>query len=196
MRKVILLVIIALLWFWTASADLSDWFFCQIRSQEVVISLKKTQWFYKCKDTVASLETLILQTAKDLMTIQLYINSWRDRDYWITIKQEKLLMIEKYQLARKNIIESVGTFQNNLVQKSVYYFILSITPYKVNLQRSLVKIEAMSGSVTTTLTSYATLLREQVATITALGKAQTVSELIPLLTKYIYLKKEISWKYE
>lgn len=196
MRKFILLAIITLLWVWTASADLSDWFFCQVRSQEVVISLKKTEGFYRCKDTVASLETLILQTAKDLMNIQIYINSWRDRDYRITIKQEKLLMIEKYQLARKNIIESVGTFQNNLVQKAVYYFVLSITPYKINLQKSLVKIDAMSGSVTSSLTSYAALLREQVATITALGKSQTVSELVPLLTKYIYLKKEISWKYE
>jgi hypothetical protein len=29
-----------------------------------------------------------------------------------------------------------------------------------------------------------------------LGKSQTVSELVPLLEKYIYLKKEILWKYE
>jgi len=189
-------MIFILLWFWAVNANLSDWFFCQIKSQEVVISLKKTEWFYKCKDTVTSLEKLILQTAKNLMNIQVYINSGRDRDYWIHIKKEKLLLLEKYQVARKNILENVAIFQNNLVKKTVHYFLLSITSYKINIQKSLLKIDAMSGSLSPSLISYTTLLKEQIATITALGKSQTVSELVPLLEKYIYLKKEILWKYE
>ncbi len=196
MRKILLIVIVALLLIWTANAGLSDWFFCQVRSTEVVISLKKAGGFYRCSDTVASLEKLIMQTARDLMNIQTYINSWRDRDYRIGIKAEKLSLLEKYQTARKNILKSVETFQNNLVQKSVYYFILSITPYKLNLQRSLNKIEMMTGTISSSLSSYASLLKDQIATISSLSASQTVAELIPLLKKYIYLKNEISWKYE
>jgi hypothetical protein len=36
------------------------------------------------------------------------------------------------------------------------------------------------------------LLHEQVATIEALSQSKTIDEIVPLLTKYIYLKKEIS----
>lgn len=196
MKKMLLIVCLMMLWIWTASAELSDWFFCQVRSEEVIISLKKTEGFYKCNDTIASLESLIMQNAKDLMLIQWYINRGTDRDYWIGIKQLKLATLEKYQIARKNIIANITTFENNIVKKSIYYFVISITPYKINLQRSLVKIGAMSGSLPSTLQSYAVLLKEQVATIESLGKVETLPELIPLLTKYIYLKKEISWRYE
>jgi hypothetical protein len=196
MKKVLLIVVLSILGLWTASAGLSDWFFCQIRSEEVVISLKKTEWFYKCKDTIASLESLILQTAKDLMTVQTYVNRWRDREYRVLVKKEKIASLEKYQSVRKNIIENMKTFETNLVIKSIHYFVLAITPYKVNIQRSLVKIDAMTWSLPSTLLSYTALLRAQITTIEELSKVETIEELIPLLTKYIYLKKEISWKYE
>lgn len=196
MKKVLLIVMLSILGLWTASAGLSDWFFCQVKSEEVVISLKKTEWFYKCKDTIASLESLILSTAQDVMTIQTYINRWRDRDYWLRVKREKITSLERYQFVRKNIIENMKTFEDNLVIKSIRYFVLAITPYKLNLQRSLVKIDAMSWSLTSPLIVYRTLLNEQVVTIEALGTVKTIDELIPLLTKYIYLKKEIVWRYE
>lgn len=196
MKKVLLIVVLSILGLWTASAGLLDWFFCQVKSEEVVISLKKTEWFYKCKDTIVSLESLILQTAKDLMTVQTYINRWRDRDYWLRVKREKITSIERYQFVRKNIIENMKTFEDNLVLKSIRYFVIAITPYKLNLQRSLVKIDAMSWTLTSPLIVYRTLLHEQVATIEALSQSKTIDEIVPLLTKYIYLKKEISWRYE
>lgn len=196
MKKILLIVVVSILGLWTTSAGLSDWFFCQVRSQEVVISLKKTDGFYRCKDTIVSLESLILQTAKDLMTVQTYINRWRDKEYWLDIKKNKIITLQKYQSVRKNIIENMQTFEDNLVLKSIRYFILAITPYKINLQRSLVKIEAMSGSISSALLSYKILLNKQVITIDALSKVTTINELIPLLSTYIYLKKEIVWKYE
>lgn len=181
---------------WITSAGLSDWFFCQVRPEEVVISLKKTEWFYKCKDTIVSLEWLILQSAKDIMTVQTYINRWRDKEYWLGIKKDKTIILEKYQFVRKNIIENMQTFEDNLVLQSIRYFVLAITPYKINLQRSLIKIEAISWSLIPALVSYKTLLNEQVGTIDALSEATTIDQLIPLLNKYIYLKKEILWRYE
>lgn len=196
MKKILLIGILSILGLWTASAGLSDWFFCQVKSEEVVISLKKTEWFYKCKDTISSLESLILSTAQDVMTIQTYINRWRDRDYWLRVKREKITSLERYQFVRKNIIENMKTFEDNLVIKSIRYFVLAITPYKLNLQRSLIKIDAMSWSLTSPLIVYRTLLNEQVVTIEALSTVKTIDELIPLLTKYIYLKKEIVWRYE
>lgn len=126
------------------------------------------------------------------MTVQTYINRGLDADYRAEVRHQKLALLEKYQTTRKQILESMEIFESNLIKKAVYYFVLSVTPYKVSLQRSLVKIDAMTGSVSDRVTIYAAYLREQVATIEALSVVENIDELIPLLNKFIYLKKEIS----
>lgn len=88
------------------------------------------------------------------------------------------------------------TFESTLLQKSVQYFIIKITPYKIKLQKSLIKINALTGVGTPWLSSYTILLESQVATIENLSKVSTVPELTDLLAKYVYLKKEIEWKSE
>ena len=187
-----------LLGIWSVRAEMSDWFFCQIRKDDVVISLKKTEWFYKCNDTIASLEQLMINTAKDLMKIQSYLNKGRNVEYRNTIKTEKQALLKKLQLSRTTIIANIETFESTLLQKSVQYFIIKITPYKISLQKSLVKIQALTLSwfATPALDSYALLLKAQVATIDALSNVTTQAELIDLLKKYVYFKKEILWKYE
>jgi len=198
MKKIIVIVILALFSVWMVSADLSDWLFCLVRKDEVIISLKQTQWYYKCNDTIISLEHLIVDTAKDLMKIQTYINKGRDVDYRKTIKTEKKALLDKLQLSRTTIITNIKTFESTLIQKSVQYFIIRITPYKIWLQKSLVKIQALtlSGFTTPALNSYALLLKAQVATLDSLSKVTTQAELTDLLAKYVYLKKQIEWKSE
>ncbi len=181
---------------WTAHADLSDGLFCSIKKTEVTISLKQTTGYYKCKDTIVSLESLIITTAKDMMKIQTYINRWRDLDYRKDIKLQKKSLLDTLQLSRTTIITNMKTFESALIQKSIKYFILKITPYKLSLQKSLAKIALLSGVATPWLNFYAQLLTAQVTTIDGLAKAQTAQELSDLLTKYVYLQKEIAWKSE
>lgn len=196
MKKIIMIVIFASLGIWTVSADLSDWLFCLIRKDEVIISLKETPWYYRCKDTIVSLEHLIIATAKDLMKIQNYIDNGRDLEYRKTIKPQKIALLDKLQASRITIRTNMKTFESTLIQKSIQYFIIKITPYKISLQKSLVKIDALSWVATPFLNSYASLLKAQVATIDKLIKVSTMPELTDLLAKYVYLKKEIEWKYE
>ncbi len=196
MKKVIIVIAFILLGIWTVNADLSDWFFCLIRKDEVIISLKQTTWYYKCKDTIASLEHLIISTAKDLIKIQNYISNGRDIDYRKTIQPQKIALLDKLQASRSMIRTNMKLFESTLIQKSIYYFIIKITPYKISLQKSLVKIDALSWVSTPFLNSYALLLKTQVTIIESLAKASTISELTDLLAKYVYLKKEIEWKYE
>ena len=180
MKKIIVIVILMLFSVWMVSADLSDWLFCSVRKNEVTISLKQTPWYYNCKDTIVSLEHLIVDTAKDLMKIQTYINRGHDIDYRKTIRTEKRDLLATLQLSKTTILTNMATFQNNLLQKS------------------LVKIQALtlSGYATSELNSYALLLKAQVAVIDSLSKATTQAELNDLLAKYVYLKKEIAWKSE
>lgn len=196
MKKFFVIAILIVFSIWTVSANLSDSFFCLVRKNDVVISLKQTDGFYRCKDTIASLEQLMINTAKDLMKVQTYINNGRDVEYRKTVKLEKQALLEKLQLSKTTIITNMQTFETNLVKKSVQYFILTITPYKIRLQKSLMKIAALSGVATTELNNYAIVLKAQVGTIESIAKSTTMQELSTLLARYVYLKKIIEWRYE
>ena len=196
MKKILMIVVLMILSVWAANADLSDWLFCLIKKDQVVISLKQTTGYYNCKDTIISLEHLMIETAKDLMKIQTYINRGRDIEYRKIIKIEKQALIKKLQASKSTILINMKTFETSLLQKSVQYFVIKITPYKIRLQKSLVKIQALSGVATPALNSYALLLKAQVATIDGLSKVTTTLELNDLLAKYVYLKKTIEWKSE
>ena len=137
---------------------------------------------------------MIISTAKDLMKIQTYLNKGRDLEYRKTIKIEKKALLDKLQLSRITVVANMKTFQDTLLQKSVQYFIIKITPYKISLQKSLVKIDILtsSGFATPSLNSYASLLKAQVTIIDKLSNATTQAELTDLLNKYVYLKKEIA----
>ncbi|EKD25176.1 MAG: hypothetical protein ACD_80C00111G0013 [uncultured bacterium (gcode 4)] len=196
MKKIVVIMIFILLGIWTVSADLSDWLFCSLKKDAVTISLKQTTWYYKCKDTIVSLEHLIVETAKDLMKVQTYLNRWRDIEYRKTVKIEKKALLDRLLLSRTTIVTNMKTFQSNLLQKSIQYFIIKVNPYKISLQKSLVKIQALSGFATQELNAYQFLLRAQVAVIEKLSKVTTQGELTDLLKTYVYLKKEIQWKSE
>lgn len=172
---------------------MSDSLFCLVRKDTVVISLKKTTGYYNCKDTIASLEQLIIKTARDLMKVQIYINNGRDVSYRETIKTEKQSLIDTLLLSKKAIVTNMNTFQTSLLQKSVQYFIIKNTPYKISLQKSLAKIDILtaSGFSTPSLASYEKLLKAQVATLESFNKISTTQELNELIKKYVYLKKEI-----
>ena len=129
MKKIVFIAIFALLSIWTVSADLSDWLFCLIKKDQVTISLKQTLWYYKCTDTIVSLEHLIIATAKDLMNIQTYINRGRDLDYRKTIKLQKKSLLDVLQLSRTTILTNMKTFESTLIQKSIQYFIIRVCGY-------------------------------------------------------------------
>lgn len=137
------------------------------------------------------MEHLIIATAKDLMNIQTYINRGRDLDYRKTIKLQKKSLLDILQLSRTTILTNMKTFESTLIQKSIQYFIIKITPYTVKLQKSLVTIQALTGVVTPELNSYTLLLKAQMDTIDQLSKATTQVELSHLLTQYVYLKQQI-----
>jgi hypothetical protein len=125
------------------------------------------------------------------MKVQSYITNGRDLEYRQKIKIEKKALLDKLQLSRLTIIANMKTFQGNLLQKSIQYFIIKVTPYRISLQKSLVKIQALSGVATPSLNSYALLLKAQVAVIEKLGKVTTQAELTELLNTYVYLKQQI-----
>gem|GEM_PF-1135814 len=140
------------------------------------------------------MEHLIISTAKDLMKVQQYVTNGRDIEYRKTIRTGKQNLLNTLQLSRTTIITNMKTFQASLLQKSIQYFIIKVTPYKISIQKSLNKIQllTLSGFTTPALNSYTLLLKAQAATIEKLSKVTTQAELTDLLAKYVYLKKEIA----
>lgn len=164
-----------------------------MKKEQVTISLKQTAGYHTCKDTILSFEQLMISTLKDIMAIDGYIKNGRDVAYRTSLKAEKEALLEKLKASRATIIANMKTFERNLMVKSVQYFVLKITPYKVSLQKSLLRIQALtaSGYATPMLTAYGKLLASQISVINLLDKVTTPEELTALLARYVYLKKEI-----
>jgi len=198
MKKFALLLLFALLSIWSASADRSDGLFCLVQKDNVTISLKKTDGYHTCNETIASLNQLLVQTEVDLNKIQYYIDKRLNLWYRVWLRNEKLQLQQQLRTAKNQIVESMKAFEGNLIKKYVQYFVIRITPYKISLQKSLVKIDDLTarGYATIDLRAYGLLLKAQVAIIDSLNEATTMKELTDLLKKYVYFKKEISWRYE
>ena len=116
----------------------------------------------------------------------------QDVDYWHTIKLQKLAEIDKLQAIRLNIIASMKTFESNLLQKTVGYFIQRVTAYKAKLQRSYVLLTNFTGTISPYMTEYKTSLSGQIQNIDNIAKVKTIEELIPLLNSYVYLTQKIT----
>jgi hypothetical protein len=79
-------------------------------------------------------------TAKELYTIQEYIFKRQDVSYRNEVKKTKLEKLNKLKAMRLNILANIQTFQNNLLEKSLKYFLMQINPYKVKLEKTLSKL--------------------------------------------------------
>lgn len=195
MKKTIIIILVLSLLpsvsFWYMEAKL----FCRINQQAIKISISSKDGS-KCQSYIVYMEQTMRQTARELYTIQWYINKRQDVDYWTQIKKEKLASIDTLQWLRLDIIASMKSFELALLRKSVDYFTLKTTPYKLQLTKSLSKLLALTWAQSSDVTRLTTLMSWQVQTLDKIAVVQTFEELIPLLNGYIYFQKEISWKSE
>lgn len=195
MKKILSLLIVSLVLPSFSFGYLETSLFCSVNDQQIKVSLKDPNGS-KCKSYIVYIEQTMRQAARDIYTIQGYINKWHDIEYWKNIKTEKLSKIDKLQVIRLNIIASMKTFESNLLKKSLEYFMLKVTPYKIQLIKWSAKLAALPGTVTPELQRYMTIISGQIQTIDKIGQSKTFEELIPLLKGYIYFKQQIEWKSE
>ncbi len=195
MKKILCIVLVLVclpsVSFWYMEAKL----FCRINQQAIKISLNVKDGA-KCQSYIDYMEQTMRQTARELYTIQWYINKGQDVDYWSQVKKDKLASIDTLQSLRLDIIASMKSFELALLKKSVDYFVLKTTPYKLQLTKSLSKLLALTGTQSPDVVRLTTLMSWQVQTLEKIATVKTFEELIPLLNGYIYFKQQISWKSE
>ena len=193
-KTIIIILVLACLpsfSFWYMEAKL----FCRINQQVIKVSISPKDGS-KCQSYIAYMEQTMRQTARELYTIQWYINKGQDVDYWSQVKKDKLASINTLQSLRLDIIASMKSFELALLKKSVDYFTLKTTPYKLQLTKSLSKLLALTGTQSPDVVRLTMLMSWQVQTLEKIATVKTFEELIPLLNGYIYFQKEISWKSE
>lgn len=174
---------------------MEDRLFCRINQETIKVSISAKDGS-KCQSYIAYIEQTMRKTARELYTIQWYINKRQDVEYWAEVKKEKLASIDTLQWLRLNIIASMKSFESTLLKKSVDYFTLKTAPYKLQLTRSLIKLSALPSDQPSDVIRLQTLMSWQVQTLDKIAVVQTFEELIPLLKWFIYFKNEISWKSE
>jgi len=195
MKKIVSIVLVLaclpLSTFWY----MEDRLFCRINQDVIKVSINSKDGS-KCQSYIAYIEQTMRKTARELYTIQWYINKKQDVQYWSEIKAEKLASIDTLQGLRLDIIANMKSFELWLLRKSVDYFTLKVAPYRQQLTNSLAKLSLYTWNSSPEITRLITLMSWQVQTIDKIAEVQTFEELLPLLNGYIYFKKEISWKSE
>lgn len=178
-------------------ADVWENLYCKIDQSSIKISLQKSDW-YKCSEYINTLLQIMKNTAKELYTIQEYIFKRQDVSYRNEVKKTKLEKLNKLKAMRLNILANIQTFQNNLLEKSLKYFLMQISPYKVKLEKTLSKLILITwdNASSPNLQKYVFLLSWQLDNIEQISKIKTVLEFGPLMTKYIYFKNQLEWKSE
>ena len=193
MKKIVLIVLVLVclpsVSFWYMEAKL----FCRINQQVIKVSINPNDGS-KCQSYILYVEQTMRKTARDLYTIQWYINSRQDVVYWTQVKEDKLASIDTLQWLRLNIIASMKTFELALLRKSVDYFTLKTDSYKLQLTNSLAQLASLSPDQAPEVVRLASLMSWQVQTLDKIAQVQTFEELIPLLNGYIYFKQQIWWK--
>jgi hypothetical protein len=132
MKKILIILIVFLFLPSFGFGYMEDKLFCSLNNKEIKISLNKADGS-SCKAYIAYIEQTMRHIARDLFTIQGYINHKQDVDYRQQVKKEKLAMIDKLQGVRLNVIASMKAFESNLLKKSIGYFVIKATPYRIQL---------------------------------------------------------------
>ena len=169
--------------------------FCRINQDAIKVSINPKDGS-KCQSYIVYMEQTMRQTAREVYTIQWYINKKQDVTYRLEIKKEKLASINTLQGLRLDIMANMKSFEFALLKKTVDYFIVKVTPYRSQLVKSLANLSVYTWERPSDVNRFISLMSWQVQTIDRIAQVQTFEELLPLLNGYVYLKQQILWKSE
>jgi len=185
---------ICFLLFGTGFWYLEENFFCILKKDDIRISLNKTNG-YKCNEYIKSIEKSMTDTYKDLLTIQWYIDKKQNLGYRKPVKQEKIKKINDLQVFRLKLKDSMKVFEDNLLKKYKEFFLADIDSYKWKLKRALFNLNNLSWNISNIyLHKYTIPVQQQLDTIQQISQTTGFQELLVLVNKYVYLKKQMEWK--
>lgn len=164
--------------------------YCRLAKDSVLISLNSKDGKL-CNIYIRSLELAMKETYLDILAIQKYIDKKQDLGYRKWLKDEKAVYLNSLQSIRLNILSHMKSFEQALLQKSKDYFMQSISLYQKQLRAVLNKLNKQADSLSI---AYVAQIKEQLWYIQSMSQAQSFEVFSLNLQKYLYLKKQLSWK--
>jgi len=173
-----------------AASLYTDKMYCTLYPDGVQIALQQEEWAYLCTQYLQAVNTLLKKNIDDLLTVQSYISRGQDAGYRMEVREllrDRFLYIDGF---RKNIEYTMSLFENNIFKKLQDYFRSIVAQYYFVLQ------EHADDQDPDNLPEYYESLTEQIQTIEAAQTAESFDVFLPLLQKYLYLRRELTWKFE
>jgi len=162
--------------------------YCTLHSEGVQIALKKNDDNIRCTEYIAAADAILSRVTKDLLFVQSYISRGQDILYWIQIREvlrERFIYIDK---AKKNIQYSMDLFESNIFIAFQSYLKNALQRYYQQLQREV------DDWYPNDLPVYHKLVLEQIEVIESIRMTTDFDQLLPLATRYLYLRRELVWK--
>lgn len=196
MKKILFTIVMTYLCFiWTSFAYLQDNFFCTIWNNTITVTIEKKN-NYKCKEYLVTLSQSITNETNNVLSIQEIIEQGHDIDYWVSVREDKRSQIKSMINLKSQIEEAINEFEWNLFVKIKEYLDYStsydLTVYKKAL-KSLKNIEKTNW-VNSIIKKKMEYISESITYIKNINSATDFDILITNYNKYLYLKKQITWK--
>lgn len=175
-------------------------YFCSVKEDSVKISINPSVWV-ACDSYIANLDYLLVNTAKELVTLNSLIKQGKDVAYWVSIKDQKIVELQNYSLLKDRILSHIDRFSYAFFIKIRDYVILSIKDdiegYINMFKRIQWFQETYKGyALSENLVKYQEILVDVLTIVQNIYTSQNVDEILTHYRKYIYLKSILAWKSE
>ena len=191
---VFILWVILIWWFGSTFWYFENKVYCNIKDNNVTISLMNYSWTLKCKVYIDVIQQNALKKYDEIMAINSYIAQWEDVYYWKNVLESKKSDFIQLVNYRSQIISVVNRFESVLfnryydsLQKDmrIYYSDLEVQYYSFINQDTQVKWSKKELMISQ--------LKQQIENVSAIIKAESLDDIMKIVPSYIYLKKQIEW---
>lgn len=187
-RSIVVVMGMLLLWGWSASASFFvERMYCVIQTDAIQISLQKNDNFL-CQSYLQAIQKSMRKTAEDMLLVQWYIQDRQDLWYRLKVRDILRERFIKTDTMKKSIEYSINIFEHNIFTKLKDYLATWLEGYYYQL------LSIRDGWDEEELPIYHTQVTEQLDLIDGIRSSTWFDDMMPLATRYLYLKKDLVWK--
>ena len=168
--------------------------YCRLAADSIFVTLE-SDGLYKCDEYIVALNGAIKNTAQEILIIQEYIQQWDDGEYRQGVRNTLRDRIFRLQSMKDDIIQARHRFNQSLFEKVSQAL-------QIEMQRTTTRIEYEQDILRTytgnqqVIQDRAARIVEQLTIIQQIKETEKFETLIPLFSRYLYLKRLLEWQLE
>lgn len=175
-------------------------YFCSVNEDAVKISINPSVGI-SCDDYIANLDLLLVNTANELVNLNVLIKQWKDVEYWKSVRDQKQIEMRSFSTLKNRILSHIDKFSYAFFVKIRDYVILSIKSDIENYITVFKKIQWFQENypwylLSENLDKYQEILVDVLTIVQDIYDSENIDEILKHYRKYIYLKDILEWKFE